>query len=105
MYTSIRRYHTKYSEDLTRRVQEEYLPRVRETPGFLGYYAIRGEGGDWASITVGETRDSVEEANRLAREFVVGEFRELVEGPAEVLVGEVVIQEMRYHEHEQREAA
>ncbi len=104
MFTSIRRYHVKDKEELTRRAREDFLPKVKGLPGFGGYYVMHGDGDTWVSITVFETREGVEQSNRLAADTIREEHLEyLFEGEPEIIVGESVLQEMAYHE--ERKAA
>jgi hypothetical protein len=69
MHLSIRTYHTESGAELSRRVQEGFVPLIRSAPGFIAYYAVESEGGTWSSISVFETAAQAEESNRLARDW------------------------------------
>jgi heme-degrading monooxygenase HmoA len=105
MYTRIRHYRVKDPEEATRRVRESFLPRLREIPGFIGYYILHGEGDAYASISVFETREGVEESRRLSDEWNAEHLEDLLESAGETMIGETVIAEMREHEREERRAA
>lgn len=70
MYASIRIYKTKSVEDLARIVTEEFAPRIKKVPGFLGYYCLAPDKETWVSISIFETNPQTEESNRLAAEFI-----------------------------------
>jgi hypothetical protein len=41
MFISIRKYHNVQSVDeVRRRVEQEFVPTLKQNPGFLGYYLI-----------------------------------------------------------------
>ena len=58
MFSSIRRYTVKQGtvEELTRRVQEGFVPIVRNMPGFRGYYLVNGGPEVLIAISVLTTR-------------------------------------------------
>ncbi len=105
MYTRIRHYRVKDPEEATRRVKESFLPVIRQVPGFLGYYVVRGEEGAYASVSVFETREGAEEAQRLSDQWNAEHVEDLLESTGETLIGETVIAEMAEREHEERRAA
>ena len=105
MFTSVRRHWVQHPDEVTRRVQEEFVPRIKEIPGFTGYYIVRGEDGELVSISVFETWEGAEASNRLSREWDAEHLQGLLEGEPEIITGEVVIQEMHYPEQEARKAA
>jgi hypothetical protein len=90
MYATIRRYEARDVSELSRRVQEEFVPMVRDIPGFIGYYVVDGGDGKIASITVCEDSAGVEESNRRAAEWVGGgSVSDYLQSGPEVLAGEV----------------
>ncbi len=105
MYTRIRHYRVKDPEEVTRRVKESFLPLIRQIPGFLGYYIVQGEEGAYASVSVFETREGVEEVQRLSDKWNAEHVEELLEATGETLIGETVVAEMKEHEREERRAA
>ena len=57
MYASIRRYKTSSAAEVTRRVNEGFVPRISNIVGFLAYYVIDTGEGVLASVSVFETKD------------------------------------------------
>jgi hypothetical protein len=92
MYASIRIYKTDSVDEVARMVNDEFVPRIKQVPGFLGYYAIAADSGTWATVSIFETNPQTEESNRLAAEFVQhSEMMSLVRR-VEMITGEVVAQ-------------
>jgi hypothetical protein len=89
MHAAIRKYRVTDPDELVRRVEAEFVDRVKGVDGFVGYYVVDGGDGNLASITVGETEAAVEESTSLARDWVGERAAELVEGAPEVTAGEV----------------
>ncbi len=89
MHASVRRYRTSDVEELERKVEEEFVEKVKEVDGFVGYYVIDGGDGDVASVTVCKTADALQRITRLAGEWVKESLGDLVEGQPDVIAGEV----------------
>ena len=89
MYASIRRYKTDSAAEVTRLVNEEFVPRIKSLPGFLAYYVIDTGEGMLASVSVFETRDGAEESNRMAASWVKESLTGLL-SPPEITAGEAV---------------
>ena len=89
MFITIRKYKLEGSRDeLTRRVQEEFVPLLRELPGFKGYHLMDCGGGDVASISIFESREAALTSNDRAREWAERSIKHLVPNPPEVIAGE-----------------
>jgi hypothetical protein len=95
LHASVRQYRVRDIDALVAKVEEEFVDRVKEIDGFVGYYVIDGGEGAVASVTVGETADAVAESVRLAAAWVRESVAELVEGEPEVTVGEVRVRAER----------
>jgi hypothetical protein len=80
---------------LVTRVEAEFVPRVQEIDGFVGYYVIDGGDGMAVSVTVGETADAVAESTKRAGAWVRDSAADLVDGAPEVTVGEVRVRAER----------
>ena len=93
MYTAVRTYTTSDAAELARRVREEFLPIVRDVPGFVGYYVVDGGNGKIASVTVCQDAAGVEESNRRAASWVKERLAELVTGGPDVIAGDTVVSE------------
>src|SRR2546429_6063124 len=69
MYATVRRYEgidKVRSEEVTRKVGDSLLPRLRELPGFGGYCLIDAGGGVLTSVGLFETSAQAHESTRLA---------------------------------------
>jgi hypothetical protein len=94
MYTAIRIYTTSDAAELAKRVQEEFVPMMRELPGFVGYYVVDAGDGRIASITVCNDRAAVEESTRRAADWVRERLGGLItSGTPEVLMGDTTVSE------------
>jgi hypothetical protein len=78
MYVSIRQYNGRNVTEFSRRVQEGFVPIVRQVPGFLAWYLVDGGGGA-ASVSA-------------AADWVEDNVADLVEGSPAVINGEVRVE-------------
>jgi hypothetical protein len=67
-----------------------FAPLVSRTPGFEAYYLVDAGGGAIVSISIFADRSGADASTREAAEWVSGHLAGLVQGPPEVLTGEVV---------------
>jgi hypothetical protein len=95
MHAAIRTYRVTDVDALVGKVEDEFVGRVREIDGFVGYYVIDGGGGNVASVTVGETEEAVESSTRAAGEWVRESAADLIEGAPQVTAGEVRVRAER----------
>ncbi len=93
MYAVIRRYEADValSGEIVRRVREGFLPIVRRGQGFVAYHVVDAGDGVIASITIFEDHAEANESSRAAAEWVKANLAQLVEGPPEIISGEVVL--------------
>ena len=91
MYTAIRTYRVTDSAEIARRVEAEFVPIVREVPGFVGYYIVDAGDGTIASITVCTDRAGVDESTRRAADWVRDRLSELIESGPEIVAGETTV--------------
>ena len=91
MYATIRRYEgvTDPSE-AGRRVNEGFVPLLRELSGFVAYYWVDAGDGVMASASIFEDRAGAEGSTERAAEWVRENIAELLPNPPEVTTGEVV---------------
>ncbi len=92
MYTTVRRYEgvTDPSE-VTRHVNEGFLPIIREIPGFVDYYFVDAGDGVMFSTGIFEDKSGAEESTWRAGEYI-GEHNlaSLFPNPPQITEGEVV---------------
>jgi hypothetical protein len=91
MYAAIRRYEgvTDPAED-RRRVSEEFVPLLKDMPGFVAYYEIDAGNGVMATISVFEDQAGEEASTERAAEWVRENEASIAPNPPEVTAGEVV---------------
>ena len=95
MHASVSRYRVMDVEALVKRVQEEFVERVKTIEGFVGYYVIDGGDGTVTSITLAETEEAVEASTVQTQHWVVEKAAHLVEGAPDVTAGEVRVRTER----------
>lgn len=95
MHAAVRTYKVSDVDALVEKVEAEFVERVKDVDGFVGYYVIDGGDGTAASVTVGESEQAVEETTRRAAEWVKESAADLVEGAPEVTAGEVRVRAER----------
>jgi hypothetical protein len=91
MFISIRKYKAVSSVDeMTRRVEQGFVPLLKDIPGFLGYHFLDC-GGVVVSISMFDRRESALASNDRAREWVRDNVAEFLPEPPEILAGSTVI--------------
>jgi hypothetical protein len=93
MYTAIRTYTTSDPREVRRLVQQEFVPIVKDLPGFIGYYLVDAGDGKIASITVCDEREDVEESTKRAADWVRDRLSSLITSGPEVMIGDTVVSE------------
>ena len=93
MYATIRRYRTRGSvSEVIQRVEPDFVPQIKRIPGLISYTVLE-IGEALTAISVFADRDSAEESNRISALWVNQQIAHLVELPAQVATGEVLIHE------------
>ena len=95
MYISIRKYKltsqdAKTRGELTRQINDLFLPQISKAPGFVSYYAVDAGSGTLATVSVFESQSGAEESNRQAADFVKKNLPALAKAPPEITSGEVI---------------
>ena len=83
------------AEELARRVRDEFIPVVREVPGFIAYYIVDSGGGQISSVTICHDRDGVEESTARAADWVRERISSLIESGPEIMIGEITVDHAR----------
>lgn len=93
MFAAIRRYRVKPGrmDEVVRRVDEEFLEIVSKADGFVSYYALDAGEDNLVSISVFLDEAGAEESNGLASKWAKDRISQLVDGPAEVMAGQVMV--------------
>ena len=96
MFAAIRYYRTDPGsiESVVRRVEEGFVPLLRETPGFVSYFVLTPRQGEMVSVSVFEEQRGAEQSNAMAEDWVRQNVSELLPSP-EFADGQVVVYETR----------
>jgi len=98
MFAAIRYYRAEPGsvDEVARRVQEGFVPLIRETAGFVSYFVLAPADREDAivSVSVFEDEESAEESNRKAEDWVGQNLSELVVSP-EFAAGQIVVFESK----------
>jgi hypothetical protein len=92
MYVSIRQSNGRNVAEFSRRVQEGFVPIVRQVPVFLAWYLVDGGGGALFTITMCDERAGVDASVSAAADWVEDNVADLVEGSPAVINGEVRVE-------------
>ncbi|MFJ8632446.1 hypothetical protein [Streptomyces sp. NPDC093568] len=91
MYAVVRRYEGVTDPlEAGRRVNEEFVPLLRQVEGFVAYYWIDAGDGVMVSTGVFQDRAGAEESTDRARDFVRDRLAALLPNAPQVTAGEVV---------------
>jgi heme-degrading monooxygenase HmoA len=97
MFTSIRKYTVRRGtvEDLARRVQEDFVPMVRQMPGFRSYYLLEGGPDVLITISMFDSADEAFASNGKAADWVRNNVLEHTRGLPEIMIGNALISEVK----------
>ena len=72
MYAVVRHYQGQAGsvEAAIRQIPEQFLPKVRQIAGFLGYYVVNSGPQEMATISLFESQSGAEESVRQAQEWI-----------------------------------
>jgi heme-degrading monooxygenase HmoA len=92
MYVTVRRYTLAgSSEELLRRIKDEYVPIVTALPGFKAYHVVDCGGREAMSISFWENKAEAVRASEAAREWISKSALGLVPFPPDKLQGDTVL--------------
>ena len=97
MFTTVRKYRVRRGsvQELSQRVREGFVPLVRQMRGFKGYYLLDGGPDVLITISVFDNADEALSSNEKAADWVRNKVLELTRGMPEVMVGDVLIAEVK----------
>jgi hypothetical protein len=94
MFATVRRYEgvdTSRIVEVTKKVDESFIPSLSKLPGFSGYYLIEAGNGVMTSITIFDTSAHADESTRVASDWVRSEHLEnVLPNAPKITVGEIV---------------
>ena len=96
MFISIRKYHNVVSvAEVRLRTEREFLPLLKQNPGFRGYYLIdcaSPESGNIAtSVSIFDSWEAALASNDAAKKFVKDRLADILPEPAQAVGGEVIL--------------
>jgi hypothetical protein len=94
MHATIRRYEgvdaTRMNE-VTRKVNETLVPKLRELPGFSGYFLIDADNGVLSSLGLFATSEQADESTKLVTKWITEEnFNTAIPNAPKITSGKVV---------------
>ena len=97
MHATIRRYEgVDPTHDVSRKVNETLIPKLRELPGFAGYFLIEGSGGVLSSLGLFETSEQADKSTMLVSKWITDEhFDKAIPNAPKITSGKVVAQSDR----------
>jgi hypothetical protein len=98
MYATIRRFAAKNPSSakdlftgLKQRIEDNFLPRLQEIPGFHCYYVVNANNRELVSVSIFETPDGAKESTRRSAEFVRADpAKDQLQDP-EIIEGELLV--------------
>jgi hypothetical protein len=96
MHATVRRYEgvdTSRTDELTKKVNEDLIPKLSKLPGFDGYFLIEAGNGVMTSVDLFDTSAHADESTRLASSWVREEKLEsALPNAPKITFGEVIAQ-------------
>lgn len=81
-------------EEAVQKTEQFFVQPLKKEPGFLAFYSVQVGESEFVSISLFETRETAEEGNRKALEWVGENLVPLAQGPAEIVgAGEVLLRQ------------
>jgi hypothetical protein len=94
MFATIRRYEGVDQErttELTSKVNETLVPKLRTLTGFAGYYLIEAENGVFSSLSLFETAEQGSVSSKVVEAWIRDEKLEtMIPNPPKITSGEVI---------------
>ena len=96
MHATIRRYEgvdMARIDEVVGKVNETFVPQLRELSGFAGYYLIKADNGIVTSLSLFETPEHAEESTKLVSKWITDEnFNSAIPNAPKITSGKVVAQ-------------
>jgi hypothetical protein len=99
MHATIRRYEgvdVGRTDEVVGKINETLVPKLRELPGFAGYFLIEGSSGVFSSLGLFETSEQADKSTMLVSKWITDEnLDSAIPNPPKVTSGRVVAQSDR----------
>jgi heme-degrading monooxygenase HmoA len=94
MYAAIRRYNVApgSADQIVQRINESFLPRISQMPGFIAYYVVNPGDGTIVSVSVFGDRAGAEASTRASTDWVRENLAHLIRTAPVIVTGDVVAQ-------------
>jgi hypothetical protein len=103
MHATIRRYEgvdVTRINDVVGKVNETLVPKLRELPGFAGYYLIEASGGVLSSLGLFETSEQADKSTTLVSKWMIEQnFDSVIPNAPTITTGTVVAHSDRVLAH------
>jgi hypothetical protein len=94
MHATIRRYEgvdISRLDEVVDKVNDTLVPKLRELPGFSGYFLIEGSSGVLSSLGLFETSEQSDKSTMLVSKWITEEkFDSAIPNPPKITSGKVV---------------
>jgi hypothetical protein len=91
MFLAIKRFSgIKNTEMVTKKIENELVPKIRDLPGFVAYYAVKFDNGDHGPVAIFQTKENLENAIRHGETWLKQNLPNEVPTNPELLKGEVL---------------
>jgi hypothetical protein len=80
---------------VAQRVQDGFVPVLRELPGFKGYYLLDGGPDVLISIRLFDSADEALASNEIAATWIRNNVLEFTKGMPEVMAGDALVAEIK----------
>jgi heme-degrading monooxygenase HmoA len=97
MFIAVRRYRVRRGStaEWAQRVQDGFVPLMRELAGFRGSYLLAGGPDELIAISMFDSADEALVSNEKAADWVRNNVMEFARGLPEVMVGDVLVAEVK----------
>ena len=99
MHATIRRYEgvdATRTNEVVGKVNETLVPKLRELPGFAGYFLIEGSSGVLSSLGLFETSEQADESTKVVAKWITDEnLNTAIPNAPKITSGKVVVQSDR----------
>jgi hypothetical protein len=96
MHATIRRYEgvdTTRINELVGKIDETFVPQIRELTGFAGYFLMEADNGVLSSISLFETSEQADESSKLVKNWISDEnFSKVIPNAPKITSGKIVAQ-------------
>ena len=97
MFIAVRKYRVRRGStaEWAQRVRDGFVPLIRELAGFRGYYLLEGGPNEVIAISMFDSADEALVSNEKAADWVRNNVVEFARGMPEVMVGNVLVSEVK----------